>query len=91
MTVTLNLKPAFERELRELAARRGETLDELAQGVVEGMLADLKNRPVPQSLDELKPRVLPPSGKTIKDMLPTEPWPGEETDQELLAALKALD
>lgn len=91
MTVTLNLKPAFERELRELAARRGETLDEVAQGVVEGMLVDLKNRHVPQSLDELKPHVLPPPGKTIKDMLPTEPWPGEETDQELLAALKALD
>ncbi len=46
---------------------------------------------VPQSLEELRPRVLPPPGKTIRDMLPTEPWPGEETDEELLAALKAMD
>ena len=45
---------------------------------------------VPQSQEELGPRVKPPPGKTIKDMLPTEPWPGDETDEELLVALKAM-
>lgn len=90
MTVTLNLKPAFERELRELAARRGETLDELAQGVVEGMQADLKSRPVPQSLDELKPRAQPPPGKTAMDMIIGQ-WPGDETDEEINKALEELN
>ncbi len=28
---------------------------------------------------------------TIHDLLPREPWPGNETDEELLAALKAMD
>ena len=45
---------------------------------------------IPQSLEELGPRLKPPPAKTIQDMLPTEPWPGEETDEELLTALKAM-
>jgi len=44
----------------------------------------------PQSLEELKPRVKVPPGKTLKDYIHQEPWPGEETDEELLAALKAM-
>ena len=45
---------------------------------------------VPQSLAELKPRRLPPPGKTAMEMIQGQ-WPGEETTEELLAQLKALD
>lgn len=57
----------------------------------EEMMAELRAWRTPQSLSELKPRLQPPPGKTIQDILPREPWPGEETDEELLAALKAMD
>ncbi len=45
----------------------------------------------PQSLEELKPRVKLPPGMTIREYIHQEPWPGDETDEELLAALKAMD
>ncbi|MDQ2799396.1 MAG: hypothetical protein M3Y13_07110 [Armatimonadota bacterium] len=91
MTITLDLKPEEERGLREEAARQGTTLDEFAQqALMDKMISDLKNQRIPQSLNELRPRTPLPPGKTIKDMLPIEPWPGDETDEELQAALKAM-
>ena len=91
MTVTLDLTPEIEQELREEALRQGVTVEGLTQqALIEKLLTGLRAPPMPQSLAELNPRVQPPPGKTIKEMLPTEPWPGEETDEELLAALKAL-
>ena len=66
------------------------TPEELAKrAVMETLLAGLKGRRIPQSLDELKPRRLPPPGKTVWDMIVGQ-WPGDETDEELQAALKAL-
>lgn len=90
MTVTLDVDIATERELRETATRRGETLEQMTKRVLmQTLLEELRNRPVPQSLDELKPRRQPPPGKTVMDMLVGQ-WPGDETDEELQAALKAM-
>ena len=92
MTITLELEPGMEREIKEAAARLGVTPEELfRQAVKEKMqtlIAGLKDRHVPQSLDEIKPRRLPPPGKTAMQMIVGQ-WPGDETDEELQAALKA--
>ena len=61
---------------------------------MEAMIAGLRNRRIPQSLDELKPRDPLPPGMTLKDIrdaLPDVEWSAEETDEKLLAALKAMD
>ncbi len=55
---------------------------------METLLVGLKDRRIPKSLDEIKPRRLPPPGKTAMQMI-VEQWPGDETDEELQAALKA--
>ena len=90
MTVTLELTPEMEAALKEEAARQGVTPEELAkQAMMETLIAGLKDRRIPQSLDELKPRRLPPPGKTVWDMIVGQ-WPGDETDEELQAALKAM-
>jgi hypothetical protein len=51
-------------------------------------LAALKTRHVPQSLDELTPRVPTPPGMTAIGMMQGQ-WPGDETEEELLALLAA--
>lgn len=90
MTITLELTPGMEAALKEEAERRGLTTDELTeQAVMEALIAGLKDRPIPQSVDEIKPHRLPPPGKTALDMIVGQ-WPGEETDEELQAALKAM-
>ncbi len=71
----------FQRRAAAIERESGKALD---------LLPSSNDYRVPQSLSELKPRVQPPPGKTIRDMLPKEPWPGDETDEELLAALKAM-
>lgn len=90
MTVTMDMVPETEREICEEAARRGETVEEMTQqALMRTLIEGLKNRPVPKSLDELRPRRLPPPGKTAMDMVIGQ-WPGDETEEELLAALKAM-
>ncbi len=90
MTITLELPQELEASFVEEAERRGLTPEGLTeQAVIGTLIAGLKNRPVPQSLDEIKPRRLPPPGKTALDMIVGQ-WPGEETDEELQAALKAM-
>lgn len=56
---------------------------------IEHLEAKQSSFTVPQSLAELKPRRLPPPGKTAMQMIMGQ-WPGEETTEELLAQLKAL-
>ncbi len=51
-------------------------------------LAALKNRRIPQSLDEMTPRVPTPPGMTAMQMIRGQ-WPGDETEEELLALLAA--
>ncbi len=90
MTVTLELTPELETVLKEEAERQGVAPEGLTpQAVMEKLIAELRNRPVPQSLDEIKPRRLPPPGKTAWDMVVGQ-WPGDETDEELQAAPKEM-
>ena len=89
MTLTIELPETEEAAWKEEAARAGVTPEELAQRAMETLIAGLKDRPVPQSLSELKPRRLPPPGKTAMQMIVGQ-WPGDETDEELQAALKAM-
>ena len=56
---------------------------------MQALLAGLKGRRVPQSLGEIKPHRLPPPGKTAMQMIVGQ-WPGDETDEELQAALRAM-
>lgn len=87
--MTITLTPEQERAIQEEAIRQHKTPEQL---VMETMIAGLQYRAVPQSLDELKPREPLPPGKTLKDIREElGPWPGDETDQELLADLKSLD
>jgi hypothetical protein len=87
--MTITLPPEAEQALREEADRQNKTPEQLA---MEALLAGLRNRRIPQSLDELKPRNPLPPGKTLKDVRDElGPWPGDETDEELLAALKSMD
>ncbi len=51
-------------------------------------LAALRTRRIPRSLDELKPRVPTPPGMTAIGMMQGQ-WPGDETEEELLAFLAA--
>lgn len=85
--MTITLPPEAEQALQEEADRQNKTPEQLA---MEALLAGLRNRRIPQSLDELKPRKQPPPGKTAMEMVYGQ-WPGDETEEELLAALKALD
>ena len=90
MTVTLELTPELEAALKEEAERQGLTPEGLSDQVaMQALIAGLKHRRIPQSLDEIKPRRLPPPGKTVWDMIVGQ-WPGDETDEELQAALKAM-
>lgn len=90
MTITLELTPGMEAALTEAAVRQGVTPEGLTeQEKMDALIAGLKDRPVPQTLAELKPRRLPPPGKTAMDMIVGQ-WPGDETDAELQAALKAM-
>ena len=90
MTVTLELTPELETALKEEAERQGVSPEGLTpQEVMERLIAELKHRPVPQSLADLKPRRLPPPGKTAWDMVVGQ-WPGDETDEEIRQALEEL-
>ena len=90
MTITLELTPGMEAALKEEAARQGLTPDGLTeQAVMETLIAGLKNRPVPQSVDEIKPRRLPPPGKTAMQMV-YQQLPADESDEEVRKALEEL-
>ena len=90
MTITLELPQELEASFVEEAERRGLTPEGLTeQAVMETLIAGLKDRPVPQSLDEIKPRRLPPPGKTAMQMV-YQQLPVDESDEELQAALNAI-
>lgn len=90
MTITLEVGPKMEQELAEEAARQGKTIEELTkQSLMRTLIEGLKDRPVPQSLADLKPRKLPPPGKTAMEMVMGK-WPGDETDEEINKALEEL-
>jgi len=85
MAITLNVTPEMEQELREQAAQTGKTPE---QAAVEALIAGLRDRKTPQTLADLPQPTT--SREELRRILQT-PWPGEETDAELLAQLKAMD
>ncbi len=90
MTLTIELPETEEAAWNEEAARVGVTPEELAKrAMMEALLAGLKDRPVPQSLSELKPRRLPPPGKTAMQMV-YQQLPADETDEEVRRVLEEL-
>ena len=90
MTITLELPQELEASFVEEAERRGLTPEGLTeQAVMETLIAGLKGRPIPQSVDEIKPRRLPPPGKTAMQMV-YQQLPADESDEELQAALNAI-
>ena len=90
MTITLELKPEMEAALKEEAERRGVTPEGLTeQAVMDTLIAGLRNRPVPQSVAEIKPRRLPPPGKTAMQMV-YQQLPTDESDEEIRKALEEL-
>lgn len=54
------------------------------------LLQELRTQSVPQTLADLKPSIATPSGQSPIALIVGQ-WPGEETEDELLAALKAQD
>lgn len=93
MTLTIELPETDEAAWNAEAAKLGVTPEELfreaAAEKMTALIAGLKDRRIPQTLDELRPRRLPPPGKTAMQMIVGQ-WPGDETDEELQAALKAM-
>lgn len=93
MALTIELPKEEEAAWKAEAERQGVTPEELTrQAVMRTLIAGLKNRPIPQSLDEIKPRRLPPPGKTAMDMVYQQLPVGEtdETDEEVRRALEEL-
>lgn len=90
MTITLELTPTMEAALTKAAARQGVPPEGLTeQEKMDALIAGLKDRPVPQTLAELKPRRLPPPGKTAMQMVYRQ-LPAEESDEEISKALEEL-
>ncbi len=87
MPITLDVTPEMEQQLREQAAQTGKTPE---QAALDALIAGLRNRKIPQTLADLPQNRPLPSGRSMQELMQT-PWPGEETDAELLAALKAMD
>ena len=93
MTLTIELPETEEAAWNAEAARLGVTPEELfrqaAAEKMQALLAGLKDRRVPQSLDEIKPRRLPPPGKTAMQMV-YQQLPADEPDEEVRRALEEL-
>ena len=98
MKITIDLEPELEARLRRLAAEEGITVEEEVAEILEDQLTPSQSQPTlspyaataPAWLAERKPRE--PGG--LADLFgkwPTEATDAEETDEELLAALKAMD
>ena len=93
MTLTIELPETDEAAWKEEAARLGVTPEELAKrAMMQALLAGLKDRRVPQSLDEIKPRRLPPPGKTAMQMVYQQLVDDEDdvSDEEVRRALEEL-
>lgn len=93
-TFILDLSPEIAERLHEEAARCGQEPAEYLKSLVEGQVAlqalqALKNRKPPQTLADLQPRIPPPAGTSGLDQVIGH-WPGDETDDEIQAALDAI-
>lgn len=94
MTPTLSdlqhaLPEDLARKLNELAAERGLSPADVVLRHFQEQAREGVGQ-APQSLAELKPVVPPPNGVTAMQFVEGK-WPGDETEEELLASLKAMD
>ena len=85
MTIALELEPGVEQE----AARMGLTPEELAKQAMRTLIDGLKRQRILQSLDEMKPRLTPPPGKTAMQMV-YQQIPADESDEEVRRVLEEL-
>lgn len=94
MSVTIELPVQTENELESLAAANGRSREDVARDLLQEQLVRnalfrLRDKPQPQSLADLKPRRPVPAGSTaFKEIVGK--WPGDESDEEILAALQEL-
>jgi hypothetical protein len=94
MTITIELPSAVEEILREEAANSGQAVGEYVSGLAQELLfvqaiRALSERNRSQSLEDLKPRIPPPPGSNGLALLIGQ-WPGDETDEQIHAALEKL-
>ena len=101
MTITIDLPPDVAERLARKATQDGQDLAGYVQGLatrevggaadnVDAQVAALKHRSRPQTLDEVRPRVAPPPGSNGMEYVFGH-WPGDESDEEIQAALDAVE
>ncbi len=83
-----------QRQAAHMERESGKALDLLPdlfapKPTPEEIQEELRNWRTPQSLEELKPRIPPPPGMTAMQFIRGQ-WPGDETEEELLASLKEM-
>ncbi len=90
MNTAFNIATELEERIRQEARQRAIDPQTLFETLVFNGLTSLIPCKTPQSLAELKPRVPTPPGRSAIDAIAGQ-WSGDETEEELLAALKELD
>lgn len=93
MALQIDLSGEMEARLREEASRQGQDASEYVQQFVRRQfvlrdLEALKDRKLPQSLADLKPRV-PPPGENWQEGVVSQ-WPGDESDEEIERLLQEM-
>jgi hypothetical protein len=94
MSIQIDLPAEWETRLRDEAASQGQDPAEYAADLLKRLfvlqeLEALKNRKPPQSLDELKPRVPTPPGRSWIESIAGQ-WPGDESDEEIERILEEM-
>jgi hypothetical protein len=94
MAITIELPAVIEEMLRDEAARSGQAIGEYVSALAQELLfvqavRVRSERTRPQTLEDLKPRIPPPPGSNGLALVFGQ-WPGDETAEDLLAALKEM-
>lgn len=83
MTTTIEISPEAEATLTERAAAAGLSISAYLQQMTE-------TQALPRTMEELMARVTVAPGETNGMAEVYGQWPGDETDEEVLAALEEL-
>lgn len=98
MPITVNLDPDLEARLRAFTTRTGQDMNDTVAELIEAGLPQFLAQP--ENILGTRPTTPPAWVSKLKPQEPggfgsvTAPWPDDEpdeTDEELLAALKAMD
>jgi hypothetical protein len=94
MTITIEIPAAVEEILPEEAARNGHAIGEHLSALAQELLfahavGKLSERNRAQALEELEPCIPPPPGSNGMALVFGQ-WPGDETTEEFLAALREM-